>query len=81
MTVEFGAQAAAAEIPGANAIMRELVKLKHPDGSFPGGADEWYGGVGTPWTTTMTGVAPTAWVYFAQNGDPLLHAKRRSARH
>ncbi len=80
VTVEFGAQAAAAEIPGSNAIMRELVKLKHPDGSFPGGADEWYGGVGTPWTTTMTGVAPTAWMYFAQNGDPLLHAKRRSAR-
>jgi hypothetical protein len=22
--------------------------------------------------STMTGVAPTAWVYFAQNGDPLL---------
>ncbi|HEX6083477.1 MAG TPA: hypothetical protein VF266_03065 [Thermoanaerobaculia bacterium] len=81
VTVEFGAQAAAAEIPGANAILRELLKLKRPDGSFPGGADEWFGGVGTPWTTTMTGVAPTAWMYFAQNGDPLLNPKRRAARH
>lgn len=75
VTVEFGAQAAAAGIAGANAIMSEIYKLKHPDGSFPGGADDWYGGIGTPWTTTMTGVAPTAWVYFAQNGDPLLSKK------
>jgi hypothetical protein len=80
-TVEFGAQAAAAEIPGANALLRELLSLQRPDGSFPGGADEWFGGVGTPWTTTMPGVAPTAWVYFAQNGDPLLGPKRRSVRH
>lgn len=80
VTVEFGAQAAAAGMFGANAIMREIVRLKHPDGSFPGGTDEWYGGIGTPWTTTMTGVAPTAWVYFAQNGDPLAGAKRRSVR-
>lgn len=80
VTVEFGAQAAAAGIAGANAIMSEIVHLKHPDGSFPGGADEWYGGIGTPWTTTMTGVAPTAWVYFAQNGDPLASTRRRSVR-
>ncbi len=71
VTVEFGAQAAAAGITGANEVMSEIYRLKHPDGSFPGGADDWYGGIGTPWTTTMTGVAPTAWVYFAQNGDPL----------
>ena len=81
VTVEFGAQAAAAGMVGANAIMGEIARLKHPDGSFPGGADEWYGGIGTPWTTTMTGVAPTAWVYFAQNGDPLEKTKRRSVRH
>lgn len=82
MTVEFGAQAAAAGMVGANAIMREIDRLKHPDGSFPGGADEWYGGIGTPWTTTMTGVAPTAWVYFAQNGDPLeKQMRRRAVRH
>src|SRR5262249_33829531 len=24
------------------------------------------------WNTTMCGVSPTAWVYFAYNGDPLL---------
>jgi hypothetical protein len=80
VTVEFGAQAAAAGIAGANEVMSELYRLKRADGSFPGGADDWYGGIGTPWTTTMTGVAPTAWVYFAQNGDPLLREKRRSVR-
>ncbi|HEX6096351.1 MAG TPA: hypothetical protein VF432_08510 [Thermoanaerobaculia bacterium] len=80
-TVEFGAQAAAAGIAGANAVMSEIYRLKHPDGSFPGGPDDWFGGIGTPWTTTMTGVAPTAWVYFAQNGDPLLGVKTRSVRH
>ena len=80
VTVEFGAQAAAAGIAGANAIMSEIARLQHPDGSFPGGPDDWYGGVGTPWTTTMTGVAPTAWVYFAQNGDPLLRRKVRAVR-
>ncbi|MGZ8710147.1 MAG: hypothetical protein ACXW28_07975, partial [Thermoanaerobaculia bacterium] len=80
VTVEFGAQAAAAGIAGANAIMSEISRLKHPDGSFPGGTDDWYGGIGTPWTTTMTGVAPTAWVYFAQNGDPLLGRKGRVVR-
>jgi len=81
VTVEFGAQAAAAGIAGANAILSEIYRLKHPDGSFPGGPDDWYGGIGTPWTTTMTGVAPTAWVYFAQNGDPLLGVKQRAVRH
>lgn len=80
VTVEFGAQAAAAGIVGANDVMREIYRMKHADGSFPGGSDEWYGGIGTPWTTTMTGVAPTAWVYFAQNGDPLLRERRRSVR-
>lgn len=80
VTVEFGAQAAAAGVAGANGIMAEIYRLEHLDGSFPGGADDWYGGIGTPWTTTMTGVAPTAWVYFAQNGDPLLGVKRQTVR-
>ncbi len=80
VTVEFSAQAAAAGIAGSNAVMAEIHRLKHPGGSFPGGPGEWYGGIGTPWTTTMTGVAPTAWVYFAQNGDPLLGSKGRVVR-
>ncbi|HYI08775.1 MAG TPA: hypothetical protein VEK57_06865 [Thermoanaerobaculia bacterium] len=81
LTVEFGAQAAAAGILGANEVMSGIYPLMRTDGSFPGGADEWYGGTVAPWTTTMTGVAPTAWVYFAQNGDPLEpRARRRSVR-
>ncbi|MBI5676015.1 MAG: PQQ-like beta-propeller repeat protein [Nitrospirae bacterium] len=74
MTVEFGAQAAAAGILYSNYIMEQIYLLQHADGSFPGSTDNWYGGTVAPWTTTMTGVAPTAWVYFAQNGDPSVHA-------
>ena len=72
VTTEFGAQAAAAGMPDANHVMRQLYPLQSADGSFPGGTDDWYGGDVPAWVTTMTGVAPTAWVYFAQNGDPLL---------
>ena len=71
MTVEFGAQGAAAGILEADAVMNQIYTLQYTDGSFPGGKDNWSGGVHEPWTTTWTGVAPTAWVYFAQNGDPL----------
>jgi hypothetical protein len=72
MTVEFGAQGAAAGMLDADHIMREIYALEDDDGAFPGSTDNWFGGIVPPWTTTMTGVAPTAWVYFAQNGDPLL---------
>jgi hypothetical protein len=72
MTVEFGAQGAAAGIRDATYIMQHLYRLEAPDGSFPGSTDDWFGGTVAPWTTRMTGVAPTAWVYFAQQGDPLL---------
>jgi hypothetical protein len=71
MTVEFGGQAAAAGMLYANKVMEQIYLLQQPDGSFPDSTDNWYGGTVPPWTTTMTGVAPTAWVYFAQNGDPL----------
>ena len=71
MTVEFGAQAAAAGILYSNYIMEQIYLLQHADGSFPGSTDNWYGGTVAPWTTTMTGVPPTAWVYFAQNKDPI----------
>lgn len=72
MTVEFGAQGAAAGILDSNYIMQQIYLLEAPDGSFPGSTDNWFGGTVAPWTTKWTGVAPTAWVYFAQNGDPLL---------
>ncbi|MEK7285672.1 MAG: CFI-box-CTERM domain-containing protein, partial [Nitrospirota bacterium] len=76
-TVEFGAQAAAAGIHGADFVMRQIATLQRPDdgqypGAFPGSADAWYGGPLLPWNTTMAGVSPTAWVYFAHTRDPLL---------
>jgi hypothetical protein len=75
VAVEFSAQGAASGLYGADAVMTELYKLQiisgdYP-GAFPGGADHWYGGQLRPWTTTMPGVSPTAWVYFAINGNPI----------
>ncbi|HEV8713426.1 MAG TPA: hypothetical protein VGX03_11420 [Candidatus Binatia bacterium] len=72
MTVEFGAQGAAAGILDSDYVMKQIYPLQKPDGSFPNSTDNWFGGTVPAFTTTMTGVGPTAWVYFAQNGDPLL---------
>ncbi|MEW6363160.1 MAG: hypothetical protein AB1714_00825 [Acidobacteriota bacterium] len=72
VSVEASAQAAAAGILGANYVLRQLYPLQRSDGSFPSGCDNWYGGTVAPWTTTMPGVSPTAWIYLAQNGNPLL---------
>ncbi|KFB70065.1 glycoside hydrolase family 5 protein [Candidatus Accumulibacter vicinus] len=75
--VEFTAQAASAGIKEANVVMQQISLLQIPaggtyPGAFPGAADHWYGGPLTPWDTTMVGVSPTAWVYFAQHRDPLV---------
>jgi hypothetical protein len=69
MTVEFGAQGAAAGIPGAQHVMDEIVALQASDGSFPGSPDDFLGG--GAWITRWHGVAPTAWAYFALTGSPL----------
>ncbi len=75
--VEFSAQAVAAGIPDADFVLQQLSSLQIPStasyaGAFPGAQDHWYGGPLTPWNTTMAGVSPTAWVYFAQYRDPLI---------
>lgn len=49
--------------------MREIYALQSPDGSFPGSPDDFLGG--GAWLTTWHGVAPDAWVYFANAGSPL----------
>jgi len=74
--VEFTAQAAVAGIKDAEFVMRQMYPLQVADGpyagAFPGAADHWYGGTLAPWSTTMTGVSPTAWMYFAASQiDPL----------
>ena len=71
--VEFTAQAAAAGIADATFVMQEMLELwssGYP-GAFEGAADHWYGGALAPWSTTMAGVSPTAWTYFAFHVDPL----------
>lgn len=75
--IEFTAQAAAAGIKDATFVMQQISSLQIPGsgtypGAFPGAADHWYGGPFSPWDTTMPGASPTAWVYFALNGDPLI---------
>jgi hypothetical protein len=76
VAVEFTAQAAAAGIRSADFVMQQIYPLQITSGTyagaFPGATDHWSGGQLTPWCTTMPGVSPTAWVYFATNRDPLL---------
>ncbi|MCB0164449.1 MAG: hypothetical protein KDI79_09495 [Anaerolineae bacterium] len=75
VAVEFSAQGAASGLNGAGAVMANLyplqIKTGAEAGAFPGGQDHWSGGQLRPWTTTMAGVSPTAWVYFALNGNPI----------
>jgi hypothetical protein len=76
VAVEFTAQAAVAGIKDADYVMRQVYPLQIPNGpyagAFPGATDHWYGGSLPPWSTTMPGVSPTAWVYFAASYiDPL----------
>lgn len=59
-----------AAIGGANAnfFVQELVAQQQPNGSMPGSPDDFRGG--GVWTTTWSGIAPTAWLYFTLNGEP-----------
>jgi hypothetical protein len=54
-------------------------------GLSPGSTNDFSGGAVSAWSTTMRGVAPSAWVYFAQNGDPLARfiatTRPRAVRH
>lgn len=75
--VEFSGQAVAAGIKDAGFVMQQLYPLQIPNngtypGTFPGAPDHWYGGPLNPWITTMPGVSPTAWIYFAPGCDPLI---------
>ncbi|GIK37951.1 MAG: hypothetical protein BroJett011_17840 [Chloroflexota bacterium] len=80
VAIEFTGQAAVAGIKDADFVMRQIYPLqRQPNkayaGAFPGAADHWYGGSLPPWNTTMPGVSPTAWVYFAASCiDPLREA-------
>lgn len=71
-TVEFSGQYAATGGIGAETVMEQMLALEDPSmsGAFPGAPDDFFGGAG--WNTSMTGIAPSAWVYLALHGsDPL----------
>jgi hypothetical protein len=52
----------------ANDFVQEILAQQRPDGAVPGSPDDFTGG--GVWTTRWHGVAPTAWLYFALNGEP-----------
>jgi hypothetical protein len=53
---------------GADDFVQEVLAQQRRDGAVPGSPDDFTGG--GVWTTRWHGVAPTAWLYFALNGEP-----------
>lgn len=53
---------------GAYDLLLKLLAQQRLDGAMPGSPDDFNGG--GVWTTRWHGVAPTAWLYFALNGEP-----------
>lgn len=66
---EGTAQYVAAGGADGKAFLDTLVAQQNPDGSMPGSPDNWasdtYG-----WLSHWSGLAPTAWLYFAVKGSP-----------
>lgn len=52
----------------ANELLLELLAQQRSDGAIPGSPDEFNGG--GLWATRWYGIAPTAWLYNALNGEP-----------
>ena len=72
---EGTAQYVAAGGQDAQAFLDGLVSRQRPDGSL-GGATESWGGNAFGWLITWSGLAPTAWFYFAIAGAPFPHSNR-----
>ncbi len=53
---------------GAQDYLNELRRQQRTDGAMPGSPDDFSGG--DVWLTRWHGVAPTAWLYFAETGGP-----------
>ncbi len=62
------AQYTAAGGEGSRDLLRTLLALQQPDGGMPGSTEDRLSCFG--WLTTMTGLAPTSWLYFAQTRSP-----------
>lgn len=73
-TVEFAAQYAHTGGPASASLMGSLLALEDPalPGAFPGSPADFPGGDG--WNTSMTGIAPSAWVYLALHGPGFLRS-------
>jgi hypothetical protein len=53
---------------GSQALLNTLLALQHPNGGMPSSTEERWNCFG--WLSTMTGLAPTSWFYFAQTKSP-----------
>jgi hypothetical protein len=55
---------------GAQFYLDELRRQQRDDGAMPGSPDGFQGG--DVWLTRWHGIAPTAWLYFAETGGPFV---------
>ncbi|MGD9100810.1 MAG: hypothetical protein PVF45_10050, partial [Anaerolineae bacterium] len=55
---------------GAQFYLDELRRQQRADGAMPGSPDDFWGG--DVWLTRWHGIAPTAWLYFAETGGPFV---------
>lgn len=67
---EGTAQYVVAGGPGAQFYLDELRRQQRTDGAMPGSPDTFRGG--DVWLTRWHGLAPTAWLYFAETGGPFI---------
>jgi hypothetical protein len=54
--------------PGSQDYLAELRRQQGANGALPGSPDNFAGG--DVWLTRWSGVAPTAWFYFAETASP-----------
>jgi hypothetical protein len=66
---EGTAQLVAAGGGGSEALAEALLEQQRPDGSMPGSPDDWRSDT-FGWLSSSSGIAPTAWLYFAVEGQP-----------
>ncbi len=66
---EWSAQYVAAGGESAQEVLDTLLSQQNPDGSMPANPDN-AANEALGWATTWSGLAPTAWLYFALTGHP-----------
>jgi hypothetical protein len=67
---EGTAQYVVAGGPGAGLYLNELRRQQRNDGAMPGSPNNFRGG--DTWLTRWHGIAPSAWLYFAEAGGPFV---------